>query len=222
MDITKILPNFSGSSENVKVERIEFREKGIFTYIEGEKEPFPGFLSPEFLHLAAIQKYILLFYLSHSYLLPFFKSFYLMIYKKGLKRFEFSYPYFCSFVRALIDAFIKTFGLNFTDDIRDFYYSIFMILELDSAYRLRFQRVLAGKKIKNKKDLILIFKELEKREKDKGMKRKWFIIRVFLNIFSPLLEWKFRLLTFFKNIDNIELSKEDKYWLLSLKNSFII
>jgi hypothetical protein len=221
MDINKIFPNIP-QSEDVRVERVEIRDKGIFTYIKNESEPYPGLLSPEMLYLTCIQKYILLFYLSRPYLLPFFKSFYLMIYRKGLKKLEFSYPYFCSFVRSLIDAFIKTFGLNFSDDIRDFYYSIFMILELDSAYRLRFQRVLVGKKIQNKKDLIAIFKELEKREKDRGTKRKWFIIRIFLSIFFPLLEWKFKVLTFFKNVDNIELSKEDKYWLSSIENSFII
>jgi hypothetical protein len=221
-DIMKdIFPNFP-VGEDVKVEKIEVREKGIFTYIKGEKKPFPGFLNPQLLFLCAIQKYIFLFYISHPYLLPFFKSFYLETYRKGLKYFEFSYPQFCSFVRSLIDAFVITFGLKFSDDIRDFYYSMFMILELDSAYRLRFQRVLYNKVIHDKKDLLAVFKELETREKFPHMKKKWKIIRILLNVFLPFLEWKFKVLTFFKNINNIDLSEEDKYWLNTIRGGFII
>ena len=75
---------------------------------------------------------------------------------------------------------------------------------------------------KNKKDLLAIFKELEIRERDKPLKKKWRIIRIILRIFMPLLEWKFKLLTYFKNLDNIELKEEDRYWLSYLNRHFII
>ena len=44
----------------------------------------------------------------------------------------------------------------------------------------------------------------------------------FLKNQKQVLEWKFKVLTFFKNINNIDLSEEDKYWLSTIRDGFII
>ena len=139
----------------------ELTTDGVFTYLEGEEQPYRGLISSVLTDNCDFVKRTLMFVAKFPFLFPY----YISIYRATLKKYEFKAEYYCRFVRALREAFINAYpakvyakkvgnGFVYTK-IRpplwfyDFFESLMMIFEVDNAYRFRIQDYLntAGKNI---------------------------------------------------------------------------
>jgi hypothetical protein len=217
------------------VEKVDFPDKGLFTYYSNSKYPAKGFPDGESVERLDEAKKMLMRILQGFHGISKIKFLLLIIFKSQIekiaqslivsyweyiKKYRLKPERYCNVSREIYRVFEKmTYGmkvehLELWDKIKD---NVCMILEFDDAYRYRFQDIITlldKTEFKRNpiKELKRLFSILEERELGQGMKDKWRMVKKF--IFLLKFKKEFKILKHFilqLNLEELKMDDADLY-----------
>lgn len=214
------------------LERVEFPDAGgVLTYMSEQPFPYKGFPFFEFVDKIDILKKISRAVLSGMYhqlknkkilfvtlipalwlLKPVVRTFFYVIYRV-IDRFKLKKEKYCDAVREVYRAF--SHNTEFSDMFRDL---LCMVLEMDNAYRYRFQDIIIGLdktvlRASPRTEIVRLLQVLSEREKGQDIKDTWFLVKLALS-FYLFVDKEFKNLIVDSlcdlDLEKVQLSIEDK------------
>ena len=220
--------------------QVEFPEKGgIVTYMGDMPHPYKGFPFFEFVdkvdilkkisrsvlsglyHQLKRKKLLLVTLLPAIWLVKPLMRMYLYVMYRQIDRFKVKREMYSDAVREIYRAFTGT--TEFHQMFRD---TLCMILEMDNAYRYRFQDIIVeldkSALLRNpRKELIRLLKILAEREKTQDIKDTWFLLKLVVNLYlvsDKELRDFLKNALFGLNLYDVELKIEDKLFAAGRKD----
>lgn len=234
------LPSENPGNDVSTLDRVDAPDEGgVLTYLSSEEEPYRGFPFFEMVEKIDLMKKVsrgTLSSLFHSakkrpkilflglvfvpWLISDLVKAYLYAMYRIVLRFRLKPNYYCQAMRELHRSLSEKD--EFTSQIRDL---ICMVLEMDNAYRFRFQDVIVeldkGALGKNpSKELSRLLSILQNREKGQDVKDTWTLLKTFLPLVFLSGKVKRGVVQVLLDLDlsKVALTKEDKWYAFARKD----